>query len=146
MLTKMRWFLIITLAGLLIFSGCKTEDTTGPEDSGDTLIIKSVIPDSGLAPGILTAFVVIVEYELVSVENGEINIGFNTAEAGRYTLISEAKTLVAKGSGEHQFNVNVVTWDWGAAGDFGVYVNLSENPHGSTWTPLVIVIQVLPFI
>ena len=58
---------------------------------------------------------------------------------------SAAKALVDKGPGEHQFNVTVVPKDWGAAGDFEVYVNLSEYPHGPTWTPLAIDIQVLTF-
>ncbi|MCJ7581928.1 MAG: hypothetical protein MUP98_15550 [Candidatus Aminicenantes bacterium] len=143
-MTKMRWFFIVTLVGSLIFVSCN-KNPTGPEVLSDNITIKSVTPNSGLTPGIVTAFVVNIEYELASKDSGEVNVGFNTAEVGRYAMITGAKSLIAKGSGVHQFNVSVVTQDWGGAGDFSVYVNLSENPHPASWTPLATDILVLTF-
>ncbi len=144
-MSKVSGFLIVTLVGLFIFSGCKNKNPTGPEGGSDSISIISVTPNSGLTPGILTAFVVNIEYELASVDSGEVNVGFNTDEVGRYTMIIAARALVGKGSGTHQFNVTVVTRDWGNAGDFSVYVNLSENPHEPSWTPLATDIRKLTF-
>ena len=143
MLTKMCWFLIVTLFGLSTFLGCGDDNATGPEESSDTISINSVTPDSGLMPGIVTDFVVIVEYELVSADSGEVMVGFNTDVVGSFTMIKSATNLVVKGSGEHQFNVTTVPKDWGATGDFKVYVNLSKHPHGPSWTPLATDILVL---
>ena len=145
MLTKMRLILIGTLIGLLTSFGCGDKKTTGPEEPSDTINIKSVTPDSGLMPGIVTEFDIAVEYKLASADSGELYIGFNTVEVDRFSMISDAKVFIAKGSGEHQFNVTTVTRDWGTAGDFKVYVNLSEHPHGPSWTPLASDIQVLTF-
>ena len=144
MLAKMRWFLFVTLVGLLTSFGCSDEDTAGPvQENSDTITIKSVTPNSGLSPGIATDFVVIVEYELVSADSGDVMIGFNTNEVDRFAMISNATALVLKGSGEHEFNVNVMPVDWDVAGDFKLYVNLSEHPRGLSWTPLATDIQVL---
>ena len=143
MLTKMRWLLFVTLVGPLTFLGCGDENATGPEENGDDIIIKSITPDSGLTPGIVTDFIVIVEYELTSADSGEVMVGFNTNEVGRFNMISSATALVVKGSGEHQFNVTTVPKDWGDTGDFKVYVNLSKHPHGPSWTPLATDILVL---
>ena len=60
-------------------------------------------------------------------------------------MISAATHLVEKGPGQHQFNVNVAPVNWGAAGDFKVFVNLSEHPHGFSWTPFASDMQVLTF-
>lgn len=60
-------------------------------------------------------------------------------------IISSAEFLVVKGSGEHEFNVRALARDWGGAGDFRVYVNISEHPHGHTWTPLTTDTRVLTF-
>jgi hypothetical protein len=145
MLTKMRWFLIVTLVGHLIFFSCKSKNPTAPEEPGDAISITSVTPNSGLSSGIVTAFVVGIEYTLASVDSGEVNVGFNTGEVGRYIMITGAKSLVTKGSGVHQFNVTAVPRDWGTAGDFSVYVNLSQNPHEASWTPLATDIRALTF-
>ncbi|UCE41330.1 MAG: hypothetical protein JSV17_18175 [Candidatus Aminicenantes bacterium] len=145
MFTKMHWLFTPTLAVLLILFGCKGKNPTGPEEQSDSISINSVTPNSGLTPGIITAFVVNVEYVLASKDTGELNIGFNTDIVGSYTLLTAAKALVSKGSGAHQFNVTIVTKDWGAAGDFSVYVNLSESPHEPSWTPLATDIRKLTF-
>ena len=145
MLSKMMSFLVLTLVGVLAVSGCGGDNGTGSDQMDDTISIQSVTPDSGLDADTETDFVVTVEYELVSSDSGELGIGFNSAEVGRYHMHSAAKALVDKGPGEHQFNVTVVTKDWGAAGDFEVYVNLSEHPHESVWTPLATDSQALTF-
>lgn len=138
MLKNMRWILIVALVGVFSFFGCSTA-----EGVGDSITIISVTPSSGLLPGVATTFVINVEYNLVSVDNGEINLGFNTDVVGTYKIVKEI--LVTKGSGQYQFNVTIVTKNWGSSGNFGVYVNLSEYPHGTTWTPLATDIWVLTF-
>ena len=135
MLAKMRWFLRVILVVLPVFLGCGDENVTGSEED-DSISITSVTPNSGLTAGIVTDFVVIVEYELVSADSAEVMVGFNTDEVDRFRMISDATALVVESSGEHQFNVTTVPKDWGALGDFMVYVNLSEHPHESSWTPL----------
>ena len=147
MYAKIHRFLIAGLIGMLIAFGCKKGTPTDPGETTypDTITIQSITPNSGLFHGIATAFVVNVEFELISSDSGEVMIGFNTNEVGRYQMLTAASIFVAKGSGQHQFNVNVVTVDWGADGDFKVYVNLSEHPHGFSWTPFATDIQVLTF-
>jgi len=136
MMTTMRWIVAVTLVGFLIIVGCGDDNSTNAEKPEDTIIITSVTPESGLTPGVITGFVVDVEYELASADSGEVGIGFNTDEVGRFVMITDAKVLIAKGAGEHRFNVSSLTRDWGEAGDFQVLVNLSEHPHGPTWTVL----------
>jgi hypothetical protein len=132
-----RIFVIVFFAGVLAAWGCGGDDPAGPDTTkDDSISIKSVTPDSGLNAGVATNFVVAVEYELASADSGELNVGFNTMEVGRYVVIVDAKAYVSMGSGEHQFSVTAIPIDWGPAGDFEAYVNLSEHPHGQTWTPL----------
>ncbi len=145
MLSKMRGLLFLTFIGVLAISGCSGDNAGDPDKPADIISIKTVTPDSGLKVDIETDFVVTVEYELVSADSGEISIGFNTSEVGQYQILKAANALVDIGSGEHQFNVTVVTKDWGADDDFLVYVNLSEYPHVFTWTPLASDIRVLTF-
>lgn len=143
MLSKIRWFLIVIMVGLMVFFRCGEKNSTEPGENGDAITIKSVTPESGIIPGIVTDFDITVDYELASKDSGEVMVGFNTDEVGRFAMISYATALVVKGSGEHQFNVTTVPKDWGDAGDFKVYVNLSEHPHGPSWTPLATDILVL---
>ena len=145
MLSKMRYLLVLTFIGILAISGCNGDNGIESDETGDTISIKLVTPDSGLKADIETNFIVNVEYELVSTDSGVISIGFNTLEVGRYPILTAANTLVDIGSGEHQFNVTVVPIDWGAEGDFSVYVNLSEYPHTEVWKPLATDIRVLTF-
>jgi hypothetical protein len=124
------------MVGVLAVFGCHDDKSTSVKKPVDTIVIRSVKPDSGLDPGVVTNFVVDVEYELASADSGEVGIGFNTDEVGRFVMISDAKVLIAEGAGERQFNVSTVTRDWGETGDFQVLVNLSEHPHGPAWTAL----------
>jgi hypothetical protein len=146
MLSKFKGFVVLIALGSVAVLGCGDDDTpTAPEKIPDTISIKSVTPSSGLIGDAPTDFVVVVEYVLASADSGELAIGFNSVQVDKFNMISAAKVLVAKSSGEHQFNVNVFTKDWGAAGDFKVYVNLAEHPHGPTWTPLATDTRVLTF-
>ena len=147
MLNRMHWILIGTLIVLIALFGCDKKTTTGPaeEENGDEITILSVTPNSGLSAGILTAFAVAIEYVLASADSGEVQIGFNSDEVGRYAMITSAEILVERGTGNHTFNVNVIPVNWGAAGDFEVFVNLSEHPHTNPWTPLAWDDQVLTF-
>ena len=114
-------------------------------DPPDSISIKSVTPNSGLVAGIQTDFVVVVEYVLASADSGELDVGFNSVLIDKFHIISSAEALIAKGSGEHEFNVSVVTKNWEPDGDFKVYVNLSEHPHEASWTPLATETRVLTF-
>ena len=61
MLSKMRIFLILSFVGVLAISGCGGDNGTGSDETGDTISIQSVTPDSGLNANIETDFVVTVE-------------------------------------------------------------------------------------
>jgi len=63
-------------------------------------------------------------------------IGFNTEDIDEYIMLSGATVIVDKGSGIHTFDITTIAKDWMSDGDFKVYVNLSENPHPPTWSPL----------
>jgi len=92
---------------------------------------------TGLVDGVDTNFTVVIEYNLYSYTQGEVQVGFNNGESiNSFRIVNNAEFLVNKGSGTHEFNVTVKPKDWGSQGDFSVYVNISEYPHPSTWTPL----------
>jgi len=105
--------------------------------SEDFINIISVNSDSGLVDGVDTDFTVVVEYNLFTYNQGILLIGFNNGESiNSFRIINNADFLVNKGSGTREFNVTVIPKDWGSQGDFLVFVNISEYPHPSTWTPL----------
>lgn len=146
MQSRMRLVALLISVGVFAVSGCDSGNATqndADDKSGDHISITSVTPSSGIRADVEASFVVDVEYELTSVDLGELSIGFNSVEVGRYQMLTAATTSVEKGSGVHTFNVNVVPQDWGSEGDFSVYVNLSEQAHGAVWTPLDTDIEVL---
>jgi len=146
MLPRMRVIAFLIVAGVMAVSGCGDDNATSnssDDNTGDYIAITSVTPSSGIKADVEASFVVDVEYRLTSVDLGELRIGFNSVEAGRYQMLTAATTSVEKGSGVHRFNVTVVPQDWGSEGDFSVYVNLSEQAHGAVWTPLDTDIQTL---
>lgn len=104
-----------------------SEDSYDTTEAGDGIGIESVDPDSGLTDGTLYTFTVTARYVLQSVDNAELNIGFNTDNAYSYSLIPDAAFPVTKGSGEHTFTVSARAKDWGAGSSFAVYVNLARN-------------------
>ena len=98
-----------------------------------------------LVDGVEYNFIVNIEYDLVTVNSGMLMIGFNTEEVGKFHMLSEATEIVSKGSGVHTFDITTIAKDWMSEGDFEVYVNLSENPHPSTWAPLATDVMTLNF-
>jgi len=135
---KVILFLVLslTLSAVIGLAGCGGSSTTPPIEE-DFINIISVTPDSGLVDGVDTDFRVVVEYNLYSYTQGVLKIGFNNQESiNSFRMVSNADFLVNKGFGTHEFNVTVIPKDWGSQGNFKVYVNISEYPHPSTWTPL----------
>jgi hypothetical protein len=135
--------------GAAVIVGCGDDNgdgnVAGPDPARDSISIKSVTPSSGLTPDVETDFVVVVEYYLESADSGELDVGFNNVQIDKFHIISPAGVLVARGSGEHQFDARALARDWGDEGDFKVYVNLTEHPHGHTYTPLATDVEVLTF-
>ena len=129
-----QFFIIIGFLSLVLFLGCKKD--TDIDKEIDRIKIISVSPSMLLEDGIEYNFVVEIEYELVTFNSGMLMIGFNTVEVGKFYMLSEATEIVSKGSGVHTFDITTRAKDWMSGGDFKVYVNLSENPHPSPWSPL----------
>jgi hypothetical protein len=111
-----------------------------PNTGTDSISITSVSPASAVA-GASTIFTVDVSYTLASKDSGVLKIGFNTGlehtglDVDKFYLDPQ-ELIVAKGSGTHTFTSTAVPVDWGSAGSFQAHVNLSENPHPDTWSPL----------
>lgn len=131
----------IILTGIVGCGGTETEtvvETIGGSKiiGKDGISITSVSPDNDLVDGVNTTFTVVVRYTLASTNSGELMIGFNTQEVDSFRMLSSASKIVSKGTGEYKFIVETTVKDWGEDGDFEVYVNLSENPHLNSWSPL----------
>jgi len=133
--------LVVSVVALSLILGACGEDAVG------VIRILSVTPNSGLTDGTPYNFVVEVEYELYNTDRGELNVGFNTIGVDTYGLVvSEAVVVGGGGSGQHTFNTTgIQAKDWGPAGDFKAYVNISEYPHEGTWRPLDSDAMVLTF-
>lgn len=131
--------LMLALTGLISCGGDRSssENTANCDDntgnSTDSVSITSVSPASAVE-NVSSLFTVEVSYTLASCQNGSLMIGFNTDHVSGYTVDDEYS--VTRGSGTHTFNVTATPVDWADEGDFGVFVNLSEDPHPSTWSPL----------
>jgi hypothetical protein len=116
---------------LAIFQACNSEGSAG------NIKILSVTPNSGLTDGVAENFVVEVEYELSGSSQGELSVGFNTDFIDSFTLVISETVIIDEGSGQHTFNpTNITAKDWSPTGDFKAYVNISEYPHDSSWSPL----------
>jgi hypothetical protein len=141
-----KLFLITIPLMMTLLLGCKKPSDSNPTPTeANEITIVSVAPSTGLTDGKLTNFIVTVNYKLVTKDQGELNVGFNNSSSETYyQLVSSATKIIAKGSGTYTFNVNVTTKKWANA-PFQVYVNLSENPHGSPWSPLANATQNLAF-
>ena len=123
--------------------GC--EKDTDIDKEIDIIEIISISPSMLLVDGVEYNFIVNIEYDLVTVNSGMLMIGFNTEEVGKFYMLSEATEIVSKGSGVHTFDITTIAKDWMSEGDFEVYVNLSENPHPSSWAPLATDVMTLNF-
>lgn len=138
--------LVTSLATAVLFlCGCEDDggDSSEPNVTGDSIRILSVNPSANLVDGALTEFQVSVEYGLATKPRGVLMIGFNNVSVKSYRMISSADHIVSPGSGQHVFHVSAIAKDWGDAGDFKAYVNLSEYPHGRPWIPLATNTRVL---
>lgn len=110
--------------------------TTAPNTGTDSISITSVSPASAVA-GTSTTFTVEVAYTLATKNSGALMIGFNTGlDVNSSYMDSSQEYVVAKGSGTHTFTSTAIPVDWGSLGTFQAYVNLSENPHPTPWSPL----------
>ena len=120
---KVYLFLVISVALSLIvcLSGCGGTPIT-PSIEEDFINIISVTPDSGLVDGVDTDIKVVVGYNLISGNQGVLQIGFNNVEENHieaYEMrIEDGDFLVNKGSGTHEFNVSVIPKYWVDQGDF----------------------------
>ncbi len=138
-----QFFIIIGFLSLIMLLGC--EQDTDVDKEIDSIDIISISPSMLLVDGGEYNFIANIEYDLVTVNSGMLMIGFNTVEVGKFYMLSEATEIVSKGSGVHTFDITTIAKDWMSEGDFQVYVNLSENPHPSTWTPLATDVMTLNF-
>jgi hypothetical protein len=137
---------MLMLAIMASMVGCGSGDGKGmPSGDTDYVRVKSVSPDSGLIDNTATTFAVIVEYSLVSHDEGELKVGFNNlsdelaAERGclASNMILDEAVIVTRGSGENLFNVTATTKDWQKEEcPFRVMATLSEYPHGPKYSPL----------
>jgi hypothetical protein len=121
---------------LVLFLGCEKEADPDIDKDDDIIKIVSVLPSKLLEDGMEYTFSVKIEYDLLSTDSGILLIGYNTERVDSYRMISEASVIIDKGSGLHTFEVTTRAKNWNNAGDFKVYVNLSEYPHPPTWYPL----------
>jgi len=99
----------------------------------DGISIVSITPDS-LKSGEQATVTVRVRYELFSCNEAEINLGFNEGRGNGYRI--DAKKVVGIGSGEATLSASLTAKKIGTMPLMKVFVNLSEYPHRSTWSPL----------
>lgn len=103
----------------------------------DAISIKSITPNAGLTNGQTYQFTIAVDYQLSTVAQGVLMVGFNTGtSATTFIMNTSDQPLVSPGSGAYTFHVSSTAKYWSSPDSFQVYVNLSEYPHASTWTPL----------
>jgi hypothetical protein len=89
----------------------------------DAVQILSVEPAS-FVPGQATSYKVKVKYVLQSSEKGAVRIGFNTNGPDAYSLKSDERTAVKKGTGEVELSGTVKAVDWGENNPFQANVIL----------------------
>jgi hypothetical protein len=124
-----RCLAVITI--VLFFQGCTKKDPT-PVDTVDRIKITSVTPTTGLVDGQTINFIV----NVYKSKTGTLMIGFNNGSiVSGFVMLSGADKIVNQGSGQYSFQVSAVVKNWGSAGSFQVYTNLSPNPVPSSWTP-----------
>jgi hypothetical protein len=127
----MKSFLsILTSLTLLLCFSFTGRTATSP----DTIKIISVTPAQSVIRGVENEFTVEVEYNLVSEEEGEINLGFNSEKPQAFKMVDSY--IVKKGSGTATLKAKVIPVDWGQRGKFMALVNLSKYPHDFRWNPI----------
>ncbi|MGB5080769.1 MAG: hypothetical protein WBO23_08500 [Burkholderiales bacterium] len=98
----------------------------------DFIEITSVNPTTGTV-NVPTSFTVSFDYQLVSKDNGIINLGFITSPPS--ALTSSALT-VTRGAGSGSLTAFASPVEVPSPGSFSAFVILSEDPHLATWSPL----------
>lgn len=119
---------------LAILSSC-SNDSLPPVPATGTISILSVTPDTVLTDATEESFSIELEYTLNDSSQGEINIGFNNGDSIN-SYYMETSYLITEGTGTNTWTVTATTKDWFAEGDFKVYVNIVEYPHGDSYSPL----------
>ncbi len=109
------------------------------EEERMMLEIRNLTPTTVTADEPVT-FTFDVAYNLVGHAEGVINIGFNSWNAYSYAFLS-TKAIVSEGKGVERFTVTVTPVKWEAPLAFKLNVSLSENPHPSSWQPLLTATQ-----
>tara|TARA_B100000809_G_C14808739_1_gene413019 strand:+ start:16 stop:549 length:534 start_codon:yes stop_codon:yes gene_type:complete len=114
----------------------EVEPTTTTEEEKDNIeentlkedIIKIVTAtsSSNLIDGDKVDFTVTLNYDLTSLEKGEIGIGFNNGPNSKSASMLPVDKYIENGSSKHTFIVTATVKDWGTESDFVVYVNMSE--------------------
>jgi hypothetical protein len=99
----------------------------------DTLQILSVSPET-LTAGQETEITVTVAYELLSREQGEINLGHSGGRGNGYVIAGQ--TQVSIGKGETVVHARITPVRTGKLPFTKIFVNLSEFPHRDSWSPL----------
>jgi len=99
----------------------------------DTISIKSISPGK-LVEGQKTEIAVTISYELLSREEGQINLGYNRGAGNGYRIIGNTRIQI--GSGETVLRANIVPARTGNLPFAKIFVNLSEYPHRKSWSPL----------
>lgn len=145
--------ILVTATIMLLLLGCQddgnnvsngaVDDTTvaprtevlADEEERMMLEIRNLTPTTVIADEPVT-FTFDVAYNLVGHAEGVINIGFNSWNAYSYAFLS-TKAIVSEGKGVERFTVTVTPVKWEAPLAFKLNVSLSENPHPSSWQPLL---------
>lgn len=104
----------------------------------DNLKIGFVSPIEDLRHENSYTFTIAVVYNLVTTEEGILNIGYNNAtKPNSHRLITEVSKVINKGKGYHIFNITAKVYDLHKIGKaFYIATNLSEYPHAQAWRPL----------
>ena len=144
---KLNLCLVISMIFVvfLLTTGCGGNPTAPPIEE-DFINIISVTPDSGLVDGVDTDFTVVVEYNLYSYTQGEVQVGFNNGESiNSFRMVNLAYFLENKGYGTREFNVTIKPKNWGSQGDFSVLVILDEVPwvnnYSLAWDEKILTFQ-----
>jgi len=103
--------------------------------NGDAIEITFSSPTS-VTEGILTTFQVDFDYRLSSTNNGIVYLGFNTGEANAFTLTTSTFEVYTTGTGSASLSADIIPVLYSSPDSFAIYVNISENPHPGSWSPL----------
>ncbi|MGH9967834.1 MAG: hypothetical protein ACREBG_08340 [Pyrinomonadaceae bacterium] len=106
--------------GLLFLVSFLTATSAATEPQ-DKLKIISVNTSEPIVRGVENEFTVEVEYNLDSVDEGEINLGFNAERPNAFKMVESF--IVQKGPGVATLKAKVVPVDWGQRAKFTVMVN-----------------------